>query len=651
MALPMDVLEILGPGGPIAARLSHYEVRPEQSELAAAVDDVMRRGGRLMAEAGTGVGKSFAYLVPAIAAAAERRERVVIATHTIALQEQLLGKDVPFLSGILPAEFSVVLAKGRGNFLCRRRMWLALRGGKDLFDGRGHDEQLERLVEWAETTDDGTQQGLPFVPAREVWNKVNAEAGNCLGRACKHYEECFYQAGRRRLANADIIVANHHFLFADMALRRNGWNLIPDFQHLVLDEAHGIEDVAGDYLGLGVSRGMVRYLLRLLASKTGKGVLYTLQGSERAVEAVRTARDAADGFFMEVASWIRAGKPRNGRIHHAELFPRTLAQALDDVASAVQRLANAIESAETRQELTARASRAGALAGELRALIGLDREGHVFWAEEDSKGNVFLRSAPIEVGPELGEHLWKPLESVTLTSATLSAGGEGGFRHLAGRLGIETTRTLCSGSPFDYREQARLIVDRRVPDPREGDAYEDALPDVVLRHVAASRGGVFVLFTSYQSMDRCHAACVASLRSDGFVVFKQGDGLPRATMLTQFREAGRAILFGTDSFWQGVDVPGDALTTVIITRLPFAVPTHPVQEARTQAIERAGGNAFSEYSLPQAILKFKQGFGRLIRSRRDRGTVVVLDERIVTKRYGRLFVRALPDIDVEVLER
>lgn len=650
----MDVLEILGPDGPVAARLDHYEERPEQSELAAAVDDVMRNGGRLMAEAGTGVGKSFAYLVPAIAAAADRGERVVIATHTIALQEQLLGKDVPFLTGILPAEFSVVLAKGRGNFLCQRRMWLALQGGKDLFDGQGFDEQLQRIVAWAETTDDGTQQGLPFVPAREVWSKVNAEAGNCLGRACKHYEQCFYQAGRRRLANANIIVANHHFLFADMALRRVGWNLIPDFQHLVLDEAHGIEDVAGEYLGLGVSRGMVHHLLRMLASSKGKGVLHTLPDSMETVDAVRAvqiAREAAEGFFMEVAAWLRAGKPRNGRIHHPELFSRTLAQALDDLGDEVLRVANRQESPEKRQELLARGSRAAGLAEELRALIGLERPGHVYWAEEDAKANVAVRSAPVDVGPELGEHLWKPLKSVTLTSATLSAGGENGFRHLAGRLGIRPTRTLLSGSPFDFRAQARLVVDRRVPDPREGDAYEDALPDLVLRYAQESQGGVFVLFTSYQSMDRCHAACVAALRRDGFVVFKQGDGLPRAAMLEQFKEVGRAILFGTDSFWQGVDVPGDALTTVIITRLPFAVPTHPVQEARTQAIERAGGNAFADYSLPQAILKFKQGFGRLIRSRRDRGTVVVLDERIVTKRYGRAFLGALPEIDVEVVER
>ncbi len=644
----MDVLAILGPTGLVASRLEHYEERPEQTELASAVDAVMQKGGRLIAEAGTGVGKSFAYLVPAIAAAADRGERVVIATHTIALQEQLLGKDVPFLSGILPAEFSVVLAKGRGNFLCQRRLGMAVRGGKELFDGQGADDQLQKIVDWAKTTDDGTLQDLPFVPDRDVWNRVNAEAGNCLGKRCEFFDRCHYQAGRRRLANANIVVANHHFLFADMSLRRAGWGLLPDFEHLVLDEAHGVEDVAGDYLGLRVSRGMVLHLLRQLASKQGRGVLHTVEGADEAREYVRLTRDATTGFFMEVAAWVRAGRPRNGRIHEPELFTRTLADALDELGASIARLADRQEAPEKHQELKARAARASGLSDELFALIGMTREGHVYWAEEEKGGNVSLRSAPIHVGPELGEHLWGPLKSVTLTSATLSAGGKDGFRHLAERVGIEPTATLLCGSPFDYRTQAKLIVDTRVPEPSAGDAYEDALPNAVLHHVRESSGGVFVLFTSYGSMDRCHEACASALRNEGHLVFKQGDGLPRAAMLEQFKAASGGVLFGTDSFWQGVDVPGEALTMVIIARLPFAVPTHPVQEARTQSIEARGGNPFGDYSLPRAILRFKQGFGRLIRSKRDRGTVVVLDQRVVSKRYGRQFIRALPEIDVVV---
>jgi len=647
----MDVTEILGPTGPVAAKLERFEERPQQVRMAAAVDRVMREGGRLLAEAGTGVGKSFAYLVPAVAAAAERGERVVIATHTIALQEQLLDKDLPFLSGILPAEFSVVVAKGRGNFLCLRRMGMARKKGRDLFESDDHDRQLDRITEWAATTDDGTRQGLDFTPDRRVWSKVNAEAGNCLGKACDHFRRCFYQAGRRRLQNAQLIVANHHFLFADMALRKSGYNLLPDYKHLVLDEAHAVEDVAGEYLGMRVSRAQAHYLLRQLATPTGKGLLHAHGAPEAALEAVADARAEAETFFSLVDAWTRTDAPSNLRVTQSGLFPLDLGTAFDVLGECVEELADGMEDKEVRIELASRADRCFALASELRGLVNRSREDHVYWVErEGAEGrNLALRSAPVEVDDELKDHLWERLRSATLTSATLAIAGKGGFAHLAGRLGIAEPTTLNAGSPFDYSTQARLIVDRTLPDPRENDAYEDALPDAVLRYVHRTRGHAFVLFTSYQSLDRCHAACSAALTQQGYIVLKQGEGLPRSRMLAEFRRAPSAVLFGTDSFWQGVDVSGDALQNVIITRLPFAVPTHPVQQARTEAIVARGGHAFGEYALPQAILKLKQGFGRLIRSRTDTGIVVVLDKRMVTMRYGRRFIDALPDLPVEVV--
>ncbi len=641
---------MLGPNGPVARRLERYEDRPEQLRMARAVDEVMRHGGRLLAEAGTGVGKSFAYLVPAIAAAADRGERVVIATHTIALQEQLLGKDVPFLSGILPAEFSVVLAKGRGNFLCQRRMWIAVRSGRGLFETSAHDEQLRRIVEWSETTEEGSRQDLDFTPDSSVWSRVNAEVGNCMGRSCDFYDRCFYQAGRRRIQNANLILANHHFLFADMSLRRAGWQLLPDFQHLVLDEAHDVEDVASEYLGLRVSRGQVGYLLRQLATPNGKGLLPAIGSPDEALRLVDVARNAADGLFEHVATWYRRGSPPNHRLNESGLFDLALADALEELGGAVGDLARAEESKDKALELRTRGERCVDLAESLRSLVRRDVEGHVYWVEEEgTEGrNLALRSAPVEVGKELDRHLWADLKSVTLTSATLAAGGEDGFAHLAGRLGLVEPETLLVGSPFRFDRQARLVVDATLPDPREGEAYEDALPDAVIRHLRRTEGHAFVLFTSYQSLDRCHAACVNALRTEGYTVLKQGDGLPRGRMLEEFRRAPSAVLFGTDTFWEGVDVPGDALRNVIIVRLPFAVPTHPLQEARCQAIRDRGGEAFGEYSLPQAILKFKQGFGRLIRTTTDTGIVVVLDRRLVTMPYGRRFLAALPPVPLEV---
>lgn len=647
----MDVLEILGPRGPVAAKLAHYEERPQQRDLAAAVDRVMRHGGRLMAEAGTGVGKSFAYLVPAIAAAAERGERVVIATHTIALQEQLLGKDVPFLTGLLPAEFSVVLAKGRGNYLCLRRMNLAKRSGRELFDAEQDERDLARVIEWSETTDDGTRQTLDPAPSNAVWMRVNAEAGNCMGRACDFYDRCHYQAGRRRLQNANIIVANHHFLFADMSLRRSGAQLLPDFDHLVLDEAHALEDVAGEYLGLRVSKFGVLHLLRQLATPQGRGLLHAAFAPSDVIEMVSRARALTDEFFAAVDRWMNEGRPPNHRITTPGLFPDGLADELERLGDRVRQMGQAEEQRDKATELVARGLRCLDLADEIRALNGLAHGDHVHWAERegDEGRNLVLTSAPVDVGPQLAEHLWDRLKSMTLTSATLTTGGPQGFRPLGARIGIGDTENLLLGSPFRYSEQARLIIDARLPDPREAERYEDALPDAVLEHVARTNGHAFVLFTSFQSLDRCHAACLAALRGMGCTVLKQGEGMQRTRMIEEFKKSPSPVLFGTDSFWEGVNVQGNVLRNVIIARLPFAVPTHPLQEARTQAIKDRGGDAFGEYALPAAILKLKQGFGRLIRSTRDRGIVVVLDRRMATMSYGKKFIAALPDVPVEIL--
>jgi ATP-dependent DNA helicase DinG len=406
-------------------------------------------------------------------------------------------------------------------------------------------------------------------------------------------------------------------------------------------------------LGLRVSRAQVLYLLRQLATRQGKGLLPAQGADTLLMDLVDVARRETEGFFDELDLWARHTAPPNLRLRTPELFDLRVTETLDRLGEVVQAFADTRQEPEVQLELAARADRCHGTASEIRALVNMAREDHVYWVERGGSdgGNLSLQSAPVEVAPELTEHLWQRLKSVTLTSATLTTGGTGagdGFGHLAGRLGLSDFTTLQAGTPFVFREQARLIADTRLPDPRDGDAFEDALPDAVLRHVQRTLGHAFVLFTSYQSLDRCHAACASALIQSGYVVLKQGEGMPRGRMLEEFRAAASAVLFGTDSFWQGVDVPGEALQNVIITRLPFSVPTHPLQQARTEAIEQRGGSAFGEYALPQAILKLKQGFGRLIRTRTDTGVVVVLDKRLVTMRYGKQFLAALPDVPLEV---
>ena len=458
-AAVLDVADILGPTGLVASAMPGYEDRPSQMVLAEAVDRVMRGGGRLMAEAGTGVGKSFAYLVPAILAAAERDERVVIATHTIALQEQLLGKDVPFLSGLLPLECSVVLAKGRGNYLCKRRLGLARRSGQKMLAGMGDDEQLERIATWADTAHEGSRQELDFVPDTRLWARVAAEAGNCLGRACAHYDGCFYQAGRRRLRNAQIIVANHAFLFADMALRQVGWNLLPDYKHLVIDEAHSVEDVAADYIGLRVTRAQVTFLLRQLATPQNKGLLFSVADSGRAVGAVADAREEAGAFFDEIGAWHDEARPPNHRITSPHLFSSRLRDALNTVGHELRQIAGNVDDQEVHKELTSRAARCDGIADELGSLLAMARIGHVYWAERDRSATTTWRCAARRStsGPTSPRTCSERLKSLHADQRHADRGRRRrASRTSRGRLGVQDFQApSTAAAPFDYADTVR----------------------------------------------------------------------------------------------------------------------------------------------------------------------------------------------------
>jgi ATP-dependent DNA helicase DinG len=634
--------EIFGRNGLIARHHPDYEHRPGQLAMAQAVAEALDQRRHLLVEAGTGIGKTLAYLVPAVATG----RRVIISTGTKNLQEQIFYKDIPFLQSILPRKFKATYLKGRSNYVCLNRLKRA--ESSPVLDGLEEMDYFDLVNKWAYRSQTGDRAELTDLPEKvSFWRHIDARSDICIGQKCPSFDPCFITKARQAALESDVVIVNHALFFADLALRDKEWGqVLPDYSAVIFDEAHQIEDIAAQYFGASVSS----YQIDDLLGDTSRLILTDIDASREITKASARVSTMADNFWTSFSgadprSSVRTFDGEGRFVLRPDMFVRKLrggefeataaGERFVNLKTALQRLKGALQVVKgAPPEMEATLRRVEQILFDLEFIVGADDELFVYWAERRGRG-VFLQATPIDASGILNDRLFSHVETVVLTSATLTSAGS--FDFMRSRLGVERAEELIAGSNYDYHEQSLLYLPPNMPDPRDA-GFQQAAAGEIVKILNASRGRAFVLCTSYSQMQALRE--MVEFKID-FPILMQGEG-SRSGILDKFRSTPNAVLFATSSFWQGVDVRGEALSCVIIDKLPFAVPSDPVIGARQRYIDNHGGNSFNSYSVPAAIITLKQGLGRLIRSATDRGVLSILDPRIVTKGYGQQFRKSLP---------
>ncbi len=678
---PEETASYLCSSGKFAQLSDSYEERTSQIQLVKDISNVFNKNGIGIFEVGTGVGKSFAYLIPSMLFALNNNQRVVVSTGTINLQQQLIEKDIPFAKKIIGKDIKSILVKGRQNYICKRRLYEAL-SEKDLFSE--DDEELNKIEQWAKTSDTGSRSDFSFNPEESLWQRVNSESDGCLNRRCPYFEGCFVMKLRKLASEAQLLVVNHHLLFADIESRLEGAGyddsaVLPPYKRLVLDEAHGIESAATSFFSESFSKFKLLKQLNLLYRQkrsSSAGIIFTLEAlSEKAsyindvIAAIQLIKDHLDELDAVTLEFLQNN-------YSIRLVNQNASQA-SDVLRAMNRLKTDINSFSgiVREliEGIPEEDREGTEVWEAKTIIGRientalicenflrwdENTNSIFWFEKNKlsssykgENNTYIRyvQTPLEIARKMNMGVFEPLHSVVCTSATLKTGDN--FNYWMKRTGVlfaDKDRILTKDypSPFPYKKNVLTLIPQDAPLP-DSYGFQEYIERFLPELIRASHGRCIILFTSYDSLRKACETCRLELRTDGISIYRQGDD-DRFRLLEKFKKDVQSVLFATDSFWEGVDVPGESLSHVIIIKLPFKVPSDPVFSARCQAIESRGGSSFMELSVPDAIIKFRQGFGRLIRHSTDTGVVTILDNRIISKRYGQLFLSSIPETKLKI---